>query len=313
MSASRRPWAGSNDARVKAAGHRPREAAEAKLLGEAADPLNETAWCSRGVEGCKGFETGHDCRQRVEVVLAPREQTTSAACSAAHRARASPRHRPASARRSVRRAGVRVQADSLRDPPCSFVMENVPGMLDMTTRDVMPMIDALTLMAQEGGMGTFLAMRRSHAEQPGSARRCARCGLRVQQGNRSQASRATVTSTSRTSSFRSSRTPDATRVYSRPRTPAHPPKAATSPLPGSRAPPASSSHSTSPQRTHTCRQILVPRAIFSCCCDLLCGDVWARPEQLSLDAGSGGERLELRHSDAFGQGCLRDSAVGVYR
>jgi hypothetical protein len=47
-------------------------------------------------------------------------------------------------------------------------MENVPGMLDMVTRDGVPVIDALALMAQEGGMGTFDAIRRSLAETSGA-------------------------------------------------------------------------------------------------------------------------------------------------
>jgi DNA (cytosine-5)-methyltransferase 1 len=52
--------------------------------------------------------------------------------------------------------------------PRSFLMENVPGMLDMVTRDGVPVIDALALMAQEGGMGTFQAIRRSLAETAGA-------------------------------------------------------------------------------------------------------------------------------------------------
>ena len=52
--------------------------------------------------------------------------------------------------------------------PRSFCMENVPGMLDMVTRDGVPVIDALALMAQEGGMGTFEAIRRSLAETAGA-------------------------------------------------------------------------------------------------------------------------------------------------
>jgi DNA (cytosine-5)-methyltransferase 1 len=51
--------------------------------------------------------------------------------------------------------------------PHSFCMENVPGMLDMSTRDGVPVIDALALMAQQGGMGTFEAIRRSLAETSG--------------------------------------------------------------------------------------------------------------------------------------------------
>ncbi len=51
--------------------------------------------------------------------------------------------------------------------PRSFCMENVPGMLDMVTRDGIPVIDALSLMAEEGGMGTFEALRQSLAETAG--------------------------------------------------------------------------------------------------------------------------------------------------
>lgn len=51
--------------------------------------------------------------------------------------------------------------------PQAFVMENVPGLVDMVTRDGIPVIDALALMAQGGGMGTFEALRRSLAETAG--------------------------------------------------------------------------------------------------------------------------------------------------
>jgi DNA (cytosine-5)-methyltransferase 1 len=51
--------------------------------------------------------------------------------------------------------------------PKSWCMENVPGMLDMVTKDGLPVIDAISLMAQEGGMGTFEAIRRSLAETAG--------------------------------------------------------------------------------------------------------------------------------------------------
>jgi hypothetical protein len=40
-------------------------------------------------------------------------------------------------------------------------------MLDMVTHDGVPVIDALALMTQEGGMGTFEAIRRSLAETAG--------------------------------------------------------------------------------------------------------------------------------------------------
>ena len=52
--------------------------------------------------------------------------------------------------------------------PRSCCMEDVPGMLDMVTRDGGPVIDALALMAQEGGMGTFHAIRRSLVDTAGA-------------------------------------------------------------------------------------------------------------------------------------------------
>lgn len=51
--------------------------------------------------------------------------------------------------------------------PRAFCMENVPAILDMVTRDGVPVIDALAMMAEEGGMGTFEAIRRSLAESAG--------------------------------------------------------------------------------------------------------------------------------------------------
>lgn len=51
--------------------------------------------------------------------------------------------------------------------PKTFCMENVPGMLDMVTRDGIPVIDALSMMAEEGGMGTFDAIRKSLAGTAG--------------------------------------------------------------------------------------------------------------------------------------------------
>jgi site-specific DNA-cytosine methylase len=44
--------------------------------------------------------------------------------------------------------------------PRSFCMENVPGMLDMHTCDGVPVIDALALMAQEGGSGASVGEAR---------------------------------------------------------------------------------------------------------------------------------------------------------
>ena len=81
-------------------------------------------------------------------------------------------------------------------------------MLEMTTRDGVPVIDALALMAQEGGMGTFEAIRRSLTETAGAGRRPANdVQPQPRAGNRNPGCAATATSTSRTSSFRSSRTP----------------------------------------------------------------------------------------------------------
>lgn len=51
--------------------------------------------------------------------------------------------------------------------PRAFCMENVPGMLDMVTKEGIPVIDALAMMAEEGGMGTFEAIRQTLAETAG--------------------------------------------------------------------------------------------------------------------------------------------------
>lgn len=51
--------------------------------------------------------------------------------------------------------------------PQAFCMENVPGMLDMVTRDGIPVIDALSMIAEAGGMGTFEAIRKSLAGTAG--------------------------------------------------------------------------------------------------------------------------------------------------
>lgn len=51
--------------------------------------------------------------------------------------------------------------------PRAFCMENVPGIVGMVTKEGLPVIDALALMAEEGGMGTFEAIRRSLAETAG--------------------------------------------------------------------------------------------------------------------------------------------------
>ncbi len=51
--------------------------------------------------------------------------------------------------------------------PQAWCMENVPGMLDMVTKEGLPVIDAISLMAAKGGMGTFDAIRRSLHETAG--------------------------------------------------------------------------------------------------------------------------------------------------
>ena len=82
--------------------------------------------------------------------------------------------------------------------PRSFCMENVPGMLDMLTRDGVPVIDALALMAQEGGMGTFEAIRRSLAETAGAGAALRTMAANHPAASRNPASPATATSKSRT-------------------------------------------------------------------------------------------------------------------
>lgn len=52
--------------------------------------------------------------------------------------------------------------------PRSFCMENVPGILSMTTHEGVPVLDALALMAEEGGMGTFQAIRDTLAQTAGA-------------------------------------------------------------------------------------------------------------------------------------------------
>ena len=51
--------------------------------------------------------------------------------------------------------------------PRAFVMENVPGIVDMVTKEGIPVLDALALQAEEGGMGTFEGIRRALAETAG--------------------------------------------------------------------------------------------------------------------------------------------------
>ena len=50
--------------------------------------------------------------------------------------------------------------------PKTFVMENVPGMLNMVTPEGLPVIDALCRVFADGGMGTYEALRKSLAGAP---------------------------------------------------------------------------------------------------------------------------------------------------
>lgn len=50
--------------------------------------------------------------------------------------------------------------------PKTLVMENVPGITKMVTPDGVPVIDALCLILERGGFGTFDALRKSLQESP---------------------------------------------------------------------------------------------------------------------------------------------------
>jgi len=45
--------------------------------------------------------------------------------------------------------------------PKTFIMENVPGLLQMKTPEGMPVLDAICLIAEEGGFGTYDGIRQS--------------------------------------------------------------------------------------------------------------------------------------------------------
>ena len=51
--------------------------------------------------------------------------------------------------------------------PKTFVMENVPRMINMVTKEGIPVLDALALQAEDGGMGTFEAIRQTLAGTAG--------------------------------------------------------------------------------------------------------------------------------------------------
>lgn len=52
--------------------------------------------------------------------------------------------------------------------PKSMVMENVPGILEMFTPEGVPVIDALSLILEDGGMGEYDALRKSLAANAGA-------------------------------------------------------------------------------------------------------------------------------------------------
>jgi DNA (cytosine-5)-methyltransferase 1 len=51
--------------------------------------------------------------------------------------------------------------------PQAFVLENVPGMVKMLTPEGVPVIDALARIAQDGGFGTYDAIRKALVSQSG--------------------------------------------------------------------------------------------------------------------------------------------------
>ena len=51
--------------------------------------------------------------------------------------------------------------------PRTFCMENVPGIVNMVTKEGIPVLDALALQAEAGGMGSFEALRASLAQTAG--------------------------------------------------------------------------------------------------------------------------------------------------
>lgn len=52
--------------------------------------------------------------------------------------------------------------------PKAMMMENVPGIIDMVTPEGVPVIDALSLILENGGMGEYDALRRSLAANAGA-------------------------------------------------------------------------------------------------------------------------------------------------
>ncbi|HIB67513.1 MAG TPA: DNA cytosine methyltransferase, partial [Phycisphaerales bacterium] len=73
-------------------------------------------------------------------------------------------------------------------PKC-FCMENVPGMLSMTTTEGIPVIDALCHIFEQGGMGSYEALRKMLIESSG-------VGAAVRQSKNGSNGEATVEKTS---------------------------------------------------------------------------------------------------------------------
>ena len=113
-----------------------------------------------------------DARGRTRAARA----TFSAACSAPHHARGSKAQAGTSETIRAKSWCSSSGASSARSTPRSFVMENVPGMLDKTTRESLSVIDALALIAEEADRH-FQAIRRSLAR---NSREAAGCALAMQ-------------------------------------------------------------------------------------------------------------------------------------
>ena len=53
--------------------------------------------------------------------------------------------------------------------PKSLVMENVPGIVNMVTPEGIPVLDALSLILEEGGMGSYEGLKKSLMGKPGAS------------------------------------------------------------------------------------------------------------------------------------------------
>jgi DNA (cytosine-5)-methyltransferase 1 len=71
--------------------------------------------------------------------------------------------------------------------PKAMMMENVPGIIDMVTPEGVPVLDALSLILEEGGMGEYDALRKSLAANAGAG--AVKRGTRLQTKKGMQAAR----------------------------------------------------------------------------------------------------------------------------